>query len=110
MIAIASAASERICEICGQPGCVMIESGWYRARCAKHVARRTDDPIPVLYTFPAHDTEHVIGHVAVSGTPAVTGVGSDVAGLLAAARKEGYEELQIVRVRDLAELPTRIAE
>jgi hypothetical protein len=30
--------------------------------------------------------------------PAATVAGSDVAGLLAAARKEGYEALQIVRV------------
>jgi len=87
-----------------------IESGWYRTRCAKHVERRTDDPMPVLYTFPAHDTEHVIGHVAVGGTPAVTVAGSDVAGRWAAARKEGFEELQIVRGLDLAELATRIAE
>ena len=34
----------------------------------------------------------------------------DAAVLLAAARKEGYDELQIVRVRDLAELPTRLRE
>ena len=108
MIAMASSLSERICEVCGQPGSIVIESGWYRARCVEHVNRRTDDPVPVLYVFPGQGSAHVIGQVAVRGTPVAMLAESDAAALIVTAKRQGYDELQVVRVRDLAELPTRL--
>ena len=109
MVRMASAMSERICEVCGHPGWLIDDDEtWYRVRCAPHRDRRTDDPVPVLYTFASQDPGHVVGHIAVGGTPVITLAEPDAAVLLAAARKEGYDELQIVRVRDLSELPTRL--
>ena len=106
MIRMASAMSERLCEVCGHPGWLIDDDvTWYRVRCAAHRDRRTDDPVPVLYTFAGRGAAHVIGHVAIRGTPVATLEEADVAALLRAARRDGYDELQIVRVRDLAELP-----
>ena len=110
MIHMASAMSERVCEVCGHPGWMVVECGWYRARCAAHRDRRINDPVPVLYLFAGQGSEHAIGQVAVGGTPAATLAETDAAALLRAAHKAGYDELQVVRVRDLAELPTRLAE
>ncbi len=109
MIRMASALSERICEVCGRAGWLIDDDEtWYRVRCAAHRDRRTDDPVPVLYTFADQKSEHMIGHVVIGGTPVATLMEADAAELLRAARKAGFEELQVVRVRDLAELPTRV--
>ena len=108
MIRMASAMSAKLCEVCGHPGWLIDDETWYRVRCAAHRDRRTDDPVPVLYVFPGQGSEHVIGQIAVRGTPTVTLAETDIAALLRAAHKAGYEELQVVRVRDLAELPTRV--
>ena len=111
MIRMASAMSERICEVCGHPGWLIDDDEtWYRVRCAAHRDRRTDDPVPVLYTFADQKSEHMIGHVVIGGTPAITIAETDAAAQISAAHRAGYEELQVVRVRDLAELRTRIAE
>ena len=109
MLRMASAMSERLCEVCGCPGWLIDDDEtWYRVRCAAHRDRRTDDPVPVLYMFADQGSEHVIGQVAVGGTPAATLAEADAAALLRAAHKAGYDDLQVVRVRDLAELPTRV--
>ena len=109
MIRMASAMSERVCEVCGHPGWLIDDDEtWYRVRCAAHRDRRTDDPVPVLYTFADQKPEHMIGHVVIGGTPAITIAGTDAAAQISAAHRAGYEELQVVRVRDLAELPTRV--
>ncbi len=111
MIRMASALSENICEVCGHPGGLLDDDEtWYRVRCAAHEHRRTDDPVPVLYLFAGQGSEHVIGQVTVGGAPAVTLAEADAAALLRATKREGYDELQVVRARDLAELPTRSAE
>ena len=111
MVRMASAMSERICEVCGHPGWLIDDDEtWYRVRCAPHRDRRTDDPVAVLYTFRSQDSGHVIGQIAVRGNPAATLAEADAAALLRAARKEGYDELQIVAIRDLAELPARLRE
>lgn len=111
MIRMASAMSERTCECCGHPGWLRDDDDtWYRVRCAAHRDRRTDDPVPVLYMLTSQDRVHVTGQVVVRGTPTATLMEADVAALLRAAKREGYDELQVVRVRDLDELPTRIPE
>jgi hypothetical protein len=111
MIRMASALSERICEVCGRAGWLIDDDEtWYRVRCAAHRDRRTDDPVPVLYTFSAQNSQHVIGQVVIGGPPAITIAETDAAALICAARKAGFEELQVVRVSDLAELPTRSPE
>ena len=111
MIRMASAMSERICEVCGHPGRLIDDDEtWCRMRCAAHRDHRTDDPVPALYVFPGQGSAYVIGQVAVRGTLAATLAEADAAALLRAARKEGYDELQIVAIRDLAELPTRLRE
>ena len=108
MIRMASAMSERVCEVCGQPGWLAIEDGWWRTRCVAHSDRRIEDPVPVLYVLQGE--ERVIGQIAAGGIPATTLAEPDAAALLRAARKAGYEDPQVVCVRDLDELPTRIAE
>ncbi|MGC8518003.1 MAG: hypothetical protein ACP5P4_05660 [Steroidobacteraceae bacterium] len=111
MIRMASATSAKLYEICGQPGWLRDDDDiWYRGRCAAHRDRRADDPVPVRYVFPSQDPSDVVGHIVVGGTPTITLAESDAAALLRAAKREGYDELQIVRVRDLDELPTRVAE
>ena len=111
MIRMASAMSERLCEVCGHPGWLIDDDEtWYRVRCAAHRARRTDDPVPVLYTFASQYPARVVGQVAIRGTPVATLAESDAAALLRAAKREGFDEPQVVRVRDLAELPTRSPE
>ena len=111
MIRMASAMSAKLCEVCGHPGWLRDDDDtWYRVRCAAHRDRRTDDPVPVLYMLTSQDRTRAIGQVAVRGTPVATLMEADVAALLRAARTAGFEELQVVRVRDLDELPTRIPE
>lgn len=110
MVRLAGAISLQTCEVCGHPGWMVVECGWHRARCAAHRDRRTSDPVPVLYLLSGQGSEHEIGQVAVGGTPAVTLAEADAAALLRAVRKAGFEELQIVRLRDLTELPPRLAE
>ncbi len=108
MIRMASAMSERVCEVCGHPGWLVFEDGWWRTRCVAHRDRRIEDPAPVLYVLQGE--ERVIGQIAAGGIPATTLAEPDAAALLRAARKAGYEDPQVVCVRDLDELPTRIAE
>jgi hypothetical protein len=110
MIRMASAMSAKLCEVCGRPGWLIDDDEtWYRARCAVHRDRRTDDPVPVLYVLQAEGEERVIGQIAAGGIPATTLAEADAAALLRAARKAGYDDLQVVRVRDLDELPTRLS-
>ena len=111
MIRMASAMSAKLCEVCGRPGWLIDDDEtWYRVRCAAHRDRRTDDPVPVLYTFASQYPARVVGQVAIRGTPVATLAESDAAALLRAAKREGFDEPQVVRVRDLAELPTRSPE
>ncbi|MGH8493088.1 MAG: hypothetical protein ACRERR_08300 [Moraxellaceae bacterium] len=36
MVVMAQSMSARICEVCGAPGLLKAESGWYQVRCAAH--------------------------------------------------------------------------
>ena len=109
MIRMAGAVSLHTCEVCGGPGWQVIESGWYRARCAAHEHRHVADPIPVLYAFAGQGSAHLIGQIVIGGTPVTALAEMDAASLLAAAKREGYDQLQVVRVRNLDELPVRIS-
>lgn len=40
MVVMAQSMSARICEVCGNPGTLEKEDGWYRVRCAAHTEPR----------------------------------------------------------------------
>ncbi len=40
MVVMAQSMSSRICEVCGSPGAMEEEDGWYRVRCKEHSGER----------------------------------------------------------------------
>ncbi len=122
MIAHACAMSTRTCEVCGAPGAlVAVRRSGARTRCIAHADRGIDQPVPALYVHVDTDTGHAIGQIVTEGKPGTIITSAHFHKLMAAARGDECEEcqtiqlanrdeLQVVRVRDLAELPTRLAE
>jgi hypothetical protein len=101
MIDNANAMSARTCEVCGAPGLLIaIRRGGCRTRCATHEARRTDEPIPVLYVHVDIETGHVTGQVAGEVLSAV-----NLSSLMVQVREKGYCDPQVIQVRGLDELP-----
>lgn len=42
MVVMAQSLSARVCEVCGSPGTMETEDGWYRVRCKEHTGFRHD--------------------------------------------------------------------